>query len=78
MTVIYLEFPESPVSQDTILVVTQILQAINPSLCESERTHDSITFTSTDSDVEVYGGIFQFWANSEPPLICAWRVSGSY
>lgn len=78
MTVIYLQFPESPDLEENILIVTQTLQAINPDLHESARTDNSITFTSWDSDLEVYGGIFHFWANSEPPMINAWRMSGSY
>ncbi|KAJ5374421.1 hypothetical protein N7517_006427 [Penicillium concentricum] len=74
MTVIYLQFPQSPAPEQCITFVTEALQKINPDLSESKRTEDSITFTSTDHDVDIYGDIFKLWLDSEPPVIDTWRM----
>ncbi|KAJ5806650.1 uncharacterized protein N7503_004252 [Penicillium pulvis] len=78
MTIIYLEFSQSPVSEDSIALVTEALQKINTDLIETERTEDSITFTSPDHLVDIYGDIFQSWLNSDPPVIDTWRMMAHY
>ncbi|KAJ5170014.1 uncharacterized protein N7500_002797 [Penicillium coprophilum] len=74
MTVIYLQFSHSPVPEKSIILVTEALQKINPNLSESERTEDSIAFSSIDHDVDIYGNIFQSLLDSNPPLIDTWRM----
>ncbi|KAJ5503755.1 hypothetical protein N7463_006629 [Penicillium fimorum] len=74
MTIIYLHFSQNPAPKQSIILVTEALQKINPDLSESERTEDSITFTSTDHDVNLYGDIFQLWLDSDPPVIDTWRM----
>lgn len=74
MTIIYLRFSQNPAGEESIALVTEALQKINPDLTESERTEDTITFTSPDHLVDIYGDIFRSWLNSDPPIIDTWRM----
>ncbi|KAJ5823778.1 hypothetical protein N7447_006118 [Penicillium robsamsonii] len=74
MTVVYLQFSQNPAPEQSIILVTEALQKINSDLSESERTEDSVTFTSTDHDVNIYGDIFQSWLDSDPPVVDTWRM----
>ena len=74
MTIIYLRFCQTPAAEESITLVTEVLQKINPELSESERTENAITFTSPDHLVDVYGDIFQSWLESDPPVIGTWRM----
>ncbi|KAJ5971518.1 uncharacterized protein N7479_001436 [Penicillium vulpinum] len=74
MTVIYLRFSQNPAPEQSIILVAETLQKINTDLSESERTEDSITFTSPDHNVDIYGDIFESWLDSDPPVINTWRM----
>ncbi|KAJ5217995.1 uncharacterized protein N7498_000094 [Penicillium cinerascens] len=74
MTIIYLRFLKNPDPVEDIVLVTETLQKINPDLSETERTEDTITFSSPDHDVDIFGNIFDEWLHSEPPVIITFRM----
>ncbi|KAJ5800859.1 uncharacterized protein N7518_002927 [Penicillium psychrosexuale] len=74
MTIIYLRFSKNPAPVEDIALVTKTLRDINPGLDETERTEDTITFSSPDHDVDIFGEIFEEWLHSEPPVITTFRM----
>ena len=74
MTIIYLRFSKNPAPDEDIALVTETLRNINPGLGETERTEDTITFSSPDHDADVFGEIFEEWLHSEPPVIKTFRM----
>lgn len=76
MTVIFLQFATKPASVKDVILVTTTLQDINPKLHDSARTDDSITFTSPDERVDIYGTIFEEWLSMTPPVISTYKMLG--
>lgn len=74
MTIIFLRFSKNPAPVEDIALVTETLQKINPGLAETDRTEDTITFTSPDNNVNLFDGIFEQWLHSEPPVITTFRM----
>ena len=76
MTIIYLRFAKNPASVKDVVLVTTALQDINPKLNDTARTADSITFTSPDERIDIYGNIFEDWKSATPPVIAAYKMRG--
>ncbi|KAJ5114121.1 hypothetical protein N7456_002655 [Penicillium angulare] len=74
MTIIFLRFSQSPTPAEDFALVTETLQEINSNLSETARTEDTITLSSEDEDVSIFGDIFEKWLHSEPPVIKTYRV----
>lgn len=74
MTIIFLRFTKAPTPEDDIIFVTKALHQINPNLRETARTEDTITFTSPDHNVDLFGDLFRAWLNSANPVINTYRV----
>jgi hypothetical protein len=76
MTIIFLQFATNPASVENVMLVTSTLQDINPNLMETARTQDSITLSSPDEKVDIYGNVFQEWLSTSPPIIGTYKMSG--
>jgi hypothetical protein len=76
MTIIFLQFAANPASVENVMLVTSTLQDINPKLMETARTQDSITLSSPDERVDIYGNIFQEWLSTTPPVIGKFKMLG--
>ncbi|KAJ5872485.1 uncharacterized protein N7529_004838 [Penicillium soppii] len=76
MTIIFLKFAANPASVENVIIVTDTLQNMNPKLMETARTQDSITLSSPDERVDIYGNIFEKWASMDPPIIATYNMSG--
>jgi hypothetical protein len=74
MTIILLRFVKNPAPEEDFVYVTEALHQINPDLRETERTENTITFSSPDHNADLYGTLLQAWLNPPNPLIDTYRM----
>lgn len=78
MAVIFLVFARNPAPEEFVILVTEALSRISPNLTVSERTEDTITFTSPVlQTIEIYHDIVESWFHSDPPIITTSRMTAS-
>jgi hypothetical protein len=74
MTIIYLRFVKTPTPEEDFEYVTERLHQINPGLRETERTENTITFSSPDHDCSIYGDLFHSWLYPPNPIIDTYQM----
>ncbi|KAF3389302.1 hypothetical protein F1880_004355 [Penicillium rolfsii] len=71
---IFLRFSNNPASSEDIAFVIKAVREINPKISETDRTEDTITFTSPDNDIDSLSEPFQAWLDWAHPIITTWRL----